>query len=54
MAFGYGSDNKSLRQVPLEELEKRFAAASISTNYYTPAVHIGAFSLPPFVGKLLC
>jgi len=53
MAFGWATDNTELRTVPLETLEERFKTANIATNYYTPAVHRGAFSLPPYVQKLL-
>ncbi len=34
-------------------LEKRFAAAGIETRYYTPAVHQGAFAMPPYIRTLL-
>ncbi len=34
-------------------LEKRFAAAGIETRYYTPAVHQGAFAMPPYIQTLL-
>ncbi len=34
-------------------LEKRFAAAGIETRYYTPAVHQGAFAMPPYIHTLL-
>lgn len=52
MAFGWGTDGAA-RQVSLEELEARFAAAAISPDYYTPAVHQGAFALPGYVAKLM-
>ncbi|MDJ0980964.1 MAG: polyamine aminopropyltransferase [Kiloniellales bacterium] len=34
-------------------LEQRFAAAGIETRYYTPAVHQGAFAMPPYIRTLL-
>jgi len=34
-------------------LEQRFAAAGIETRYYTPAVHQGAFAMPPYIRALL-
>ncbi len=34
-------------------LEQRFAAAGIETRYYTPAVHQGAFAMPPYIQTLL-
>lgn len=52
MAFGWGTDGDA-RQVPVEELARRFAAAGFTTGYYSPEVHKGAFALPPYVAKLL-
>lgn len=52
MALGWGTDGDA-RQVPLETLQTRFAAAGISTDYYTPEVHKGAFALPVYVLKLM-
>jgi len=53
MAFGWGTDDTTLRQVPIATLEERFKAANIATQYYTPSVHQGAFALPPYIQKLL-
>ena len=36
-----------------DAVEARFAALGLSTHYYTPAVHRVAFTLPPFVERLL-
>ncbi len=52
MAFGFGSHSKAARNVTLADLEKRFAAAGIATDYYTPEVHKAAFALPGYVKKL--
>lgn len=52
MAFGWGTDGDA-RNVPLDVLEDRFAALGIETDYYTPAVHKGAFALPGYVSRLL-
>ncbi|MBK1635061.1 polyamine aminopropyltransferase [Rhodovulum adriaticum] len=52
MAFGWGTDGDA-GQVTVEELEARFAAAGIETDYYTPAVHKGAFALPAYVARLM-
>lgn len=52
MAFGWGTDGDA-RQVPVEELTRRFAAAGIDTDYYTPEVHKGAFALPGYVRRLI-
>lgn len=53
MALGWGSDDESVRQVPEEELARRFASAGIATRYYTPAVHKGAFALPPYIRDMV-
>lgn len=53
MAFGFGTEDGDLLSVSEAELERRFKALEIDTNYYTPAVHKGAFALPPYVGRLL-
>ena len=52
MAFGWGTDGPA-RDVTVEDLQARFAAAEIMTDYYTPAVHKGAFALPGYVERLL-
>jgi spermidine synthase len=53
MAFGWGTDDASLRQVSEEELARRFEAAGIKTRYYTPAVHKAAFALPPYIQDMI-
>ena len=52
MAFGWGT-NGAARDVTVETLEQRYANASLSCDYYTPAVHKGAFALPGYILKLL-
>lgn len=52
MAFGWGSHSDKARNVSLEDLEARFAAAGIDTGYYNPEVHKAAFALPNYVKKL--
>ena len=49
MAMGWGTDDASLKDIPLAELETRFAAAGFDTRYYTPEVHKAAFALPRYV-----
>ncbi|MGP1253696.1 MAG: polyamine aminopropyltransferase [Kiloniellales bacterium] len=53
MAFGWATDDTSLRNLPLETLQARFSAAGIATRYYTPAVHLGAFALPPYIAETI-
>jgi spermidine synthase len=52
MAFGWGTDGAA-RGVDPGTLAARFDAAAITTDYYTPAVHLGAFALPPYVARLI-
>ncbi|MGI9417350.1 MAG: polyamine aminopropyltransferase [Geminicoccaceae bacterium] len=53
MAFGFATDAVERRRVPVETLERRFAAAALDVRYYTPAVHQGAFALPGYVLALV-
>ncbi|MEM1382558.1 MAG: polyamine aminopropyltransferase [Pseudomonadota bacterium] len=52
MAFGWGTDGAA-REVPLAEIQARFAAAGLTPRYYTPEVHKAAFALPGYVQKLM-
>lgn len=49
MAMGWGTNDAALKDIPLTELETRFAAAGFDTRYYTPEVHKAAFALPRYV-----
>jgi spermidine synthase len=53
MTMGFATDDKALRGVALPVLEERFAAAKLSTRYYTPEVHKAAFALPRFIRDLV-
>jgi spermidine synthase len=53
LAFGWGSDDETLRHVSQETLEARLKASGISTQYYSAAVHRGCFALPPYIAKLV-
>lgn len=46
MAFGWATDDASLRRVSVAELAKRYDAAGIETRYVTPDLHAAAFALP--------
>lgn len=52
MAFGWGTDGDA-RATPLDVLQGRYDAAGFETDYYTPAVHQGAFALPGYVQRLM-
>ena len=53
MAFGWASDDASLRRQPVETIEQRFQTAGIETRYYTPDLHVASFALPKTVRDLL-
>ena len=53
MLFGWATDDASLRQVPVETLRERYAAAGIRTRYYNPEVHVASFALPQYVRELV-
>jgi spermidine synthase len=53
MAIGWATEDSTLRNISLQDLRVRFEASSITTNYYTPDLHTAAFSLPPFISRLM-
>ena len=53
MAFGWATDDRSLRHVSVPELERRYAAAGLDTRFYCPAVHRAAFALPRYLERAL-
>jgi spermidine synthase len=53
MAFGWASQDPALRQVSVDQLERRFQESSVAANYYTPAIHRASFALPPYVRGML-
>ncbi|MEM9683161.1 MAG: polyamine aminopropyltransferase [Pseudomonadota bacterium] len=53
MAFGWGTENVTLRQTPLERLQERYRAAGLETRHYSPEVHAAAFALPPWVRAIM-
>ncbi|MEQ8441053.1 MAG: polyamine aminopropyltransferase [Alphaproteobacteria bacterium] len=53
MTFGWASDDKSARNLPVAELERRYGAAAIETRYVTPALHAASFALPKTVLDLM-
>jgi spermidine synthase len=52
MALAWASDDRTLRETPLELLQERFARAGLEMKYYTPELHKGAFAVPAYVKKL--
>lgn len=53
MTLSWASDDADLRRQPESVLSERYAAAGLETRYYSPAVHRGAFALPPYVSRLM-
>lgn len=53
MAFGWASDEPMHRLITEAALADRYAAADLTTRYYTPAVHKGAFALPGYVAEII-
>ncbi len=53
MTLAWASNNPEMRAQSQEVIEQRFDAAGFDTDYYTPAVHVGAFALPNYINKLL-
>ncbi len=49
MTFAWATDNPALRQQSATELNSRFAAANMSTRYYTPDIHQASFALPRYI-----
>ncbi len=49
MAFGWGTDNRTLRHVELPVLQARFEKSGLQTRYYNPAIHQAAFALPQYM-----
>jgi spermidine synthase len=55
MTLGWSAKDATLTTVPPETIEARARAAGIlgSTRYWTPAIHTGAFNLPPYIAANL-
>jgi spermidine synthase len=51
MAFGWGTDDLSLRQISVDQLRERFAAINLDMKYYNPDLHRGAFALPSYIAE---
>jgi spermidine synthase len=49
MAFGWATDDESLRKVSLDTLKERYNSADLETRYYHPELHQASFALPKYV-----
>ena len=53
MAFGWATDDPTLRQVDMAEIARRIDAAGITGRYYSAEIHVGSFAMPGFLKALL-
>ena len=53
MAFGWATNDVTLRSLSIGELRTRFAEAGLNTRHYSPEIHLAAFTIPPWVDEML-
>ena len=55
MTLGWAAKDASLRQVDAAEIRRRADVAGVldTTGYWTPEMHVGAFTLPPYIARHL-
>ncbi len=55
MTLGWAAKDATLAKVPEDEIRRRAEAAGIlgHTLYWTPAIHVAAFNLPPYIARHL-
>jgi spermidine synthase len=55
MTLGWSATDAAMRQYSVETIRARAEQAGIlgATQYWTPEIHVGAFNLPPYIGKHL-
>ncbi len=49
MAFGWATEDKTLREVPQAEIARRIDKSGIATRYYNAGIHNASFALPQYV-----
>lgn len=49
MTLAWGSDDQTLRELDLDELDKRYKNSGITTRFYNPQTHAGCFGLPQYL-----
>ncbi len=47
----WACDDPARRALPLAALQERYDASGMSTDYYTPELHTGAFALPAYIRR---
>ncbi len=55
MTLGWAAKDGGLTRLGVEEIRARAEAAGVlgTTQYWTPEIHVGAFSLPPYIARHL-
>jgi spermidine synthase len=54
MSYGWATDNKKLRQHPLDRVERRYKkAGAFPTRYWRPEMQVAAFALPAYIQELV-
>jgi spermidine synthase len=55
MTLGWAAKDASLTAIEVEEIRARAIASGVlgTTRYWTPEVHVGAFTLPPYIAEAL-
>ena len=51
-ALNWASDDGDLLDISVKKLAKRRDKRGVGTRYWTPAVHVAAFALPGYVGRV--
>jgi spermidine synthase len=53
MAFGWATDDESLRRLTPTDVAPRMVASGLQPRYYTPEIHAASFALPQYVLSLM-
>ena len=53
LVLGVCADDDAVHRVDADLLERRYAAASLATRYYSPRHHLAAFVLPRYIEEAL-
>ncbi len=55
MTLGWAAKDASCRQVSVAEIRRRADVAGVleTTRYWSPEMHVGAFTLPPYIARHL-
>ncbi len=52
LAVGWATDDPELRQHEYATIAARYDNAGLPTRYYSPAIHVGSFALPPEISAI--